>query len=115
MRVVALFLAMLAASTMVSSAQCLVRCSEPPSHPPCHRQTPSKHPPAAQPACDSLMVAGEALSLRLAVSPLTPGPTAGVPKPVAPPLPAAPSMIAAERWDAPPHSPLAAGLLVLRI
>ena len=71
MRVVALFLTMLAVSTVVSSAQCVVRCSEPRHHPPCHRHTPSKESPATQPPCDSLMVAGEAPYSRLAIAPLT--------------------------------------------
>jgi hypothetical protein len=115
MRVVAIFLAMLAVSTVVSSAQCVVRCSEPPHHPPCHRQTPSKESPATQPPCDSLMAAGEAPYSRLAISPLTIGLTVWMQSPATPSLPPAPSRIAAEPWERPPDSALAADLVILRI
>jgi hypothetical protein len=115
MRVVAIFLAMLAVSTMVSGAQCVVRCSEPPHHPPCHHQTPSKEFPATQPPCDSLMVAGETPYARLAISPLNLGFTAWTQAPAASLLLPAASRIAAEPWERRPDSPFAASLAVLRI
>ena len=115
MRVVALFLAMLAVSTMVSSAECVVRCSEPPHHPPCHRQNSSKESPTTQPPCDSLMVAGEAPHSRLAISLHTLGLTAWMQAPATPSVPPAPSRIAAEPWERPPHSSPEAGPVILRI
>ena len=115
MRVVAIFLTMLAVSTLVSGAQCVVRCSEPPHHAPCHHQTPSKEFPATQPPCDSLMEAGETPSARLAISPLSLGFTAWTQAPAASSLTPAPSRIAAEPWERPPDSPRAARLAVLRI
>ena len=118
MRVVALFLTMLAVSTVVSSAQCVVRCSEPPHHPPCHHQIPSKQSPATQPPCDSLMVAGETPYSRLAISGLPCGLTAWMQALPATPFlpPGAPSRIgggnpANGRLD----SPLADGVVVLRL
>jgi hypothetical protein len=115
MRVVAIFLAMLAVSTMVSSAQCVVRCSEPPHCPPCHRQDSSKESPTTQPPCDSLMVAGEAPQSRLAISQHTLGLTAWMQAPATPPVPPTPSRIAAEPWERPPDCTLAASRTVLRI
>ena len=115
MRVVAIFLAMLAVSTVVSSAQCVVRCAEPPHRPPCHRQIPAKESPAPQPPCDSLMVAGEAPYSRLAVAPLTFGLMVWAEVPALPALAPVPSRIAVEPWERPPDSPLAANLVVLRI
>ena len=115
MRVVAIFLTMLAVSTVVSGAQCVVRCFEPPHHPPCHHQTPSKESPATQPPCDSLMVAGETPYARPAISPLTLGFTAWMQAPAACSLTPAPSRIAAEPWERPPDFPLAARPAVLRI
>jgi hypothetical protein len=115
MRVVAIFLAILAVSTTVSSAQCVVRCLEPPHHPPCHRQTPSKESPTTQPPCDSLMVAGEAPYLHLAISALTFGLTAWVEAPAAPSMSQSRFRIAAQPWERPPDGPLAADAVVLRI
>jgi hypothetical protein len=114
MRVVAIFLAMLAVSTMAWSAQCVVRCSEPPHHSTCHGHNP-KQVPAKQPDCDSLMATGEALSPRLAIPLFAPGFTAGVINPDGPPLTAVWSMNAIRPWEAPPPFLSAAHLLVLRI
>src|SRR5437762_2037009 len=114
MRVVAILLAMLAVSTTVWSAQCVVRCSEPPSHSPCHGHTP-KQAPAKHPACDSLMVSGEALSPRLAIPLFAPGFTVGVVSPDGPPLTAGWSINATRPWETPPPFLSTAHLLVLRI
>jgi hypothetical protein len=115
MRVVALFLAMLAVSTVVSSGQCVVKCFEPSDLPPCHRHTPSKQSPETQTACDSLMVAGENVSSRLTIFSLQAGLTVGGQMLVAKQLPLAASTSTTARWQL--HTPcrLAAAVVVLRI
>ena len=114
MRAVAILLAMLAVSTMVSSARCVVRCIEPPDHPPCHHQNPSKEAPA-QPPCDSVMVAGEAPNSRVAISTLSLGSIASVDSATRSSLTPAPYGIVAESRERPPEFAHAAGLVVLRI
>ncbi len=114
MRVVAIFLAMLAVSTMASSAQCVVRCAEPPGHPPCHGRTPAQAP-TKPPDCDSLMAAGEALSPRLAIPLFGPAFTADTFRLDGQPLAAEWSMNATRWWEGPPPLLSAAHSLVLRI
>ncbi len=114
MRVVAILLAMFAVSSMMWSAQCVVRCSEPPSQSPCHRHTPNQIP-AKQPDCDSLMATAEALSPRLAIPLFHPFSTAGIISLDGPPLAAVWSMNATRPWEAPPPFLSAAHSLVLRI
>src|SRR6185369_17926217 len=114
MRVAALFLALLAASTPVSSAQCMVKCFEYPSHPPCHQHAPASPSPSSQAACDTFMVAGEAQSLRFAISPPGCG-VAGVRSSVTATQLAERSLVAAELRESSPPIPICSQRDVLRI
>jgi hypothetical protein len=113
MRVVAILLAMLAVSTMAWSAQCAVRCSEPPRHSPCHGHAPKQAP--AQPDCDSLMATAEALFPRLTIPLVAAGFTADVITLDGPPLTAVLSINATRPWETSPPFFSTARLLVLRI
>jgi len=115
MRVAALFLAMLAASTSVSSAQCMVKCFESPNRPPCHQHAPANPAPSSQPACDSFMVAGEARSFRLAIPPPSHGVFTVGETSVTAPLLAAHDSGAAEFRELSPPNAISSQRAVLRI
>ena len=60
-----LFLAVVVATGLIPGAECVVRCAEPASTPPCHH-APGKQAPTPRGACDSLMLAGESPVMRSA-------------------------------------------------
>ena len=115
MRVAALFLALLAASTPVSSAQCMVKCFEYPSRPPCHQHAPASPSPSSQAACDSFMVAGEARSLRFAISPPSSSMFTGGETSVTATVLPAHALGAAKLRELSPPIPISAQRAVLRI
>ena len=65
MRVAVIFLAMVVAAGLIPGAQCVLKCAEPASAPPCH-QAPGKQSPEPRGTCDSLMMTGESTALRTA-------------------------------------------------
>src|SRR5438552_14041404 len=70
-RAAAMLLALAVLATVASSAQCVVRCIDPVTPPPCHHHAPTKQNPPAQ-ACAAAMLPGEsrAHSAPVAITPL---------------------------------------------